>query len=178
MTPSCRKLLFNTLGIFPSLRRVIKSTKHDISGESRPIFPPVQVRVSNPRCMKYYPRILYGSYQSLALVELVLDFLAEAIGVGGQLQVVLGVALLCEFAHGRGLNQTNATTRNVEQARRQFDWASRYAFLYKRISVTRFFYRSHERACPASFSLSCTPRESWEMGQPPRPSGGQTPAEY
>lgn len=35
------------------------------------------------------------AHQSLARFELVLDLLAKAIGVGGELKVILGVTLLC-----------------------------------------------------------------------------------
>lgn len=35
------------------------------------------------------------SHQGQSLVEFALDFVSEAVGVGGQLEVVLGVALLC-----------------------------------------------------------------------------------
>lgn len=36
------------------------------------------------------------AHQGQSLLELVLDLLSETVGVGGQLQVVLGVALLCK----------------------------------------------------------------------------------
>lgn len=48
--------------------------------------------------------LLLPAYQGQPLLELVLDLVSKAVRVGGQLQVVLGVTLLCDGGRQRQTN--------------------------------------------------------------------------